>query len=418
MSRSTKNWLESYMKYVEDTEPATVFHRWVAMSIVAAALQKKVCLSLGRLRVYPNMYVVLVADPGVARKTQAIDFGTKLLEAIPDIHTSADATSKEALLMDIEASQTDAIFPDSTVLKHSSLTIISREFESFLGQKKENTKMLVLLTDLFDCKELPWKYRTKHSGSNEIPSIYLNLLAATTPDSIASCLPSSAIGGGLTSRILFIWARRRAKKCPRPEESPAIKELERKLIDDLAHISRITGRYEFSNHAGETWDAWYHKYDEDDQNRICKDPSFAGWYSRKPMYILKLAQIIAASQSSKLVMEWEFIEEAIQLIESTEQSMSDVFRAVGRSAISSEVDTVLQIIKNKKAISEENLMSIVWKDNDNAKFDNVISTILRTGQVKREYQSPTGEKNVIWYYEKVHWEKMQAEAKARLVKAL
>jgi len=72
--------------------------------------------------------------------------------------------------------------------------------------------MLVLLTDLFDCEELPWKYRTKHSGSNVIPSVFLNLVAATTPDALASALPSTAIGGGLTSRIMFIWADKKYKK--------------------------------------------------------------------------------------------------------------------------------------------------------------------------------------------------------------
>ena len=64
--------------------------------------------------------------------------------------------------------------------------------------------MLVFLTDLFDCRELPWKYRTKGRGDNTIENLYLNLLAATTPDSLASSLPALAIGGGLTSRILFI----------------------------------------------------------------------------------------------------------------------------------------------------------------------------------------------------------------------
>jgi hypothetical protein len=260
--------------------------------------------------------------------------------------------------------------------------------------------MVVLLTDLFDCKELPWRYKTKHSGSNEIHSVYLNLQAATTPESIASCLPSSAIGGGLTSRVLWIWADRRSKKCSRPEENAEMKVLESKLINDLAVIARIQGTYQFTDDSGNRWDAWYNNYEELDVKRICKDPSFNGWYSRKPTYILKVAQLLAAVESDSLVMEWRFIQEAIKLVEETEENMGGVFRAVGKSVISSEVDMVMQLIKKNQAISEEKLMSIIWKDADAAKFDAIIQTCLRTGQIKRDFHDPEGNMHKeIWNYE-------------------
>jgi hypothetical protein len=406
--RKLKDWITSYLQWTEDTEPARIFQKWTALSVIAGALRKKVCLSLGRLRVYPNMYIIFVAEPGRARKTQAIDFGVKLMSNLTELVTSADATSKEALLDDLEKSKADEVMPNGDSFAHCSLNIISREFESFLGQKKENTKMVVFLTDLFDAKELPFKYHTKHSGSNNIPSPYLNLLAATTPDSIASCLPSSAIGGGLTSRILFIWATQKYKKVSRPENNSKIIKLEEDLISDLFQISRIVGNYEFTKKSGELWDDWYNKYDEDNISRLCKDPSFNGWYSRKPMYILKVAQACAASKTNKLIMEFDYILEAISFIEEIEKDMTEVFRAVGKSTVTSEVDMLMQIIRQRRVIHEKALKDLVWRDMDAAKFENVITTAIGTGRFEKRFQGPKGEPG-IWYYETSYYNQLVKE---------
>jgi len=388
LSRQLKNWLKAYQEYTEETESAPVFHKWVGVSMIAAALQKKVWFNFGRLKIYPNLYVVLIAEPGIARKTQAISYGTKILNEIPEITLSADATTKEALLQDLEeiGNRSETILPDMTSFKHASLSIISREFESFLGQKSENTKMLVLLTDLFDCEEIPWKYRTKNSGSNTIPSVFLNILGATTPESLASSLPSSAIGGGLTSRIIFVWAAGKTKKIPIPEINERAKSLILPLKQDLAAIARIIGGYDYSVNSRKFWVDWYNTYDERDSNRICKDPAFNGWYARKPLFLLKLSVILSAAESSEKIVETEKIEEALSFITEVELAMGRTFSAVGRSEITSDVDLVMSTIKQYRSIAEAQLMQMVWRDIDARKFDNVIRTILSTGQVKREYK--------------------------------
>lgn len=386
------------MTYQENTEPAKIFDKWAAYSVLASALRKKTHLSLGRIKIYPNIYIVFVAEPGIARKSQAISYAMGMLAQIPEIITSADASTKEAMLQDLETGSTDELMPDGSTFKHSSLCIFSKEFESFLGQKKENTKMLVLLTDLFDCQELPWKYRTKNSGSNTVPSVFINLLAATTPDSLASSLPPTAVGGGLTSRMLFVWADRKKKKVPRPFETEEEKDLKDKLIKDLFVISRISGQYAMTGPCIKKWDEWYNAYEETDPDRVCKDPSFNGWYSRKPMYILKIAMLIAAARSNNLAVHWEMIEKSIEEIEEVEVQMGNAFKAIGKSVVTSETDMVLQIIRSRKSIDEKALMSLVWRDIDSNKFNNVIETAIRAGKVRRAFKGPRGEAG-IWY----HW---------------
>ena len=396
-NHSNSNWLESYLRLMENTEPARLFDKWVGYSIIASALRRKVSLQLGRLIYYPNIYVVLVAEPGVARKTQAIKYGVNFLNTIPEIRLSADSSTKEAMTDDIETSGVDELMVDGTTLRHSSLNIISKEFESFLGQKKENTRMLTALTDLFDCPD-DWSSRTKHSGSNKIINPWVNLLAATTPDSLASSLPATAVGGGLTSRIMFIWADKKKKSIAIPAMTEEELKIKAWLEKDLYRISRLSGNYMMTTDCIKKWTAWYDQFDEDESGeRICPDKSFSGWYSRKPTYIIKISMLQAAAESSKLLIEWHHIEQAIEAIKEVEYSMGNAFKAIGKSEISAEVDNVLQIIRNARCISEKDLMTRIWRDIDSTKFTNVIDTLIKTGKVRRTYKGPD-ESIGVWYW--------------------
>jgi hypothetical protein len=394
--RRLKNWLTSYAEYTYDTEPPKRFHRWAGLSAISAALRKKVWFKFGRLRIHPNLYVVFVSEPGISRKTQAISYTEEILSEVSTIVTSADAITPQAMLEDLELAKTEEVTTNGTVLTHNSLSIISGEFESFLGQKRDNTKMLVLLTDLYDCKIRPYRYRTKGAGSNVIASPFLSLLAGTTPESLASALPSTAIGGGLTSRILFIWSEKKEKKVDVPESSPELKELRKHLIYDLTTISRIMGAYTYTPESREWWKNWYNNYEELDANRICKDPVFRGWYSRKPTLVIKVAVLLSAAKSSTLLLGVDAFEESLATIEDNEKGMQKAFAAVGRSEITPDVALVLQIIQRQKIISEKQLMSLIWRDIDAGKFDTVISTCIKIGSVSRQYRSPDG-KSGIWY---------------------
>jgi hypothetical protein len=398
MSRLLSNWLEGYQLLMSNTEPAASFDTWTGYAVIAAALRRKVSLQLGRLVYFPNIYVVLVAEPGVARKTQAIKYGVDFIHTVPDIIMSSDSATKEAMTDDIKTAELGELMADGTQLAHSSLNIISKEFESFLGQKKENTRMLTALTDLFDCPD-EWSSRTRHGTSAKIIRPWVNLLAATTPESLANSLPSSAVGGGLTSRILFVWADKKKKSVAIPVMTEADVKLKDKLEKDLYKISRMSGTYSMASACMNNWIAWYNLYDEDESGvRICGDKSFNGWYSRKPTYIIKVALLCAACESNKLVIEWRHIERSMKEIEAVEHQMGNAFKAIGRSEISGEVDSVLQIIRLAGNISEKKLMTKIWRDVDSSKFENVIETLLKTGRIRRDFKGPGGEKGIHYFY--------------------
>ena len=103
MTRIVDDWIEGYLKYTNNTEPPDSFREWVAVSVVASCLRRKCVLNWGSLIVYPNMYIVLVAPSGKARKGTAMRPGLKMLQE-QGIKLAAEAITREALIRELNES--------------------------------------------------------------------------------------------------------------------------------------------------------------------------------------------------------------------------------------------------------------------------------------------------------------------------
>ena len=407
--RNCSDWIDSFCEYVSDTETPRIFAKWSAIATIAGALRKKCWFQLGRHRTYPNLYIILVAPPG-GRKSASLNYAKELLiEGVPDVVISSESNTRESLLQDLEFSATDVIMDDKTTFRYSALTVMSKEFEIFLGQKKENAKMIVTLTDLYDCTDKMWKHRTKHSGNSTIPNVYLNLAGCTTPSSLASSFPTESIGGGLTSRMLFIYCDKREKLVSVPEWTEKEAKYKELLLKDIASIGGLRGIYNFTQKSRELYDEWY--INQVKASKICKDEAFSGWYERKPLFVQKLAVICQASLNNSFFIEWKIFERAILLLEEIEETMALAFRGVGRSDITADVDMIYTIISSRNYISDSELLALTWRDIDAKKMDQVIPTLSRSGLIRVLTQSPKGESGI--YYVAVKSDKSSHKEKLK-----
>lgn len=400
------DWLTLYEEYTADTESASLFNTWVGISTIASALRKKTWLELGRLKVFPNLYIVLVAEPGIARKSQAISYASSIISDIPAIVTSADSITPQALIQDIEDATCYDTIPGQQVMRHASLSVISKEFESFLGSAGSSSKMLVTLTDLFDAGESPWKHRTKGAGTTFIPSVFLNILGATTPQSLQSCLSELAVGGGLTSRIMFIYSNKPSKKVAVPELTPRIQELKGILSTELMRISLLAGAFAFTESGLSYWKTWYEGYNATSKDRKQPRREFDGWYSRKPMMLQKLCTILSASGSNNREIDIEIIERALILVEEMEEGMGCIFPEEKAKVEAKVTETkysnlLLKYIKQYGSIEEKHLLHLVWRDIDEDEFDGHVNLLLTSKQCERKFESPSGETGIWYTYKEV-----------------
>src|SRR3990167_7035930 len=95
--RKLDNWLQSYLTYVENTEPPTSFHRWTGLGCIASALQRKVYMDWGTERIFPNLYIVLLGPAAQTRKSTALRIGEDLVKSI-NIPMIGQDNSPEAVI--------------------------------------------------------------------------------------------------------------------------------------------------------------------------------------------------------------------------------------------------------------------------------------------------------------------------------
>lgn len=337
--RLLPDWIEAFMLLTENSEPPTLFRKWSAISAVASALQRKVKVDLGiSLTIYPNFYIVLVG-PSATGKGTAMRYASDIITQVPSIRLSAQATSLQALIRRMkETNLTDLDIETGKQMFHSSLTIFSNEFTVFLGY--HNRELISALCDWYDCHER-WAYDTIKRDREEIVGVWVNILAGTTPDNIQSSLPMEAIGGGLTSRIIFVNEERREKLVIFPTATAREVELQQMLVHDLEKISLMSGTFKYTAEAMRIYADWCC---EQDRNPPFSDRKFDGYIGRRRHHLYSLSMVCSAARSSAMVLSADDFKRAAELLKEVEVKMGTVFRGIGKSDISALLNDAISYL--------------------------------------------------------------------------
>lgn len=377
--RNIPDWIDGYLAYTEDSEPPELFKEWCAVSVIAAALQRKCRLDWGTTVFYPNLYIVLTAPAGKARKGTAMAPARKFLNRI-GIPLAAEAVTREALIRTLKESE--AVVPtDSGIIVHSSLTVFSPELTVFLGYN--NTQLMSDLTDWFDCAE-KWVYRTKTAGTDDIVGVYINILGATTPDLIRSTLPLDAIGGGLTSRMIFVFEEKKGKIVPYPFLSEEARSMESKLYYDIECVNMLQGQFKFDKDFLDAWGDWYTAQEGKNPFGANYNKAFDGYIERRPTQILKLSMIMNASRTDRMVLEKCDLERAISLLERTEVKMPRAFGGIGIGQYAQLTYLICEQLKTagQKGVLGSDILRSHLYNGTSDEINGALETMRQSGMVR------------------------------------
>ena len=363
-ARELNDWLTGYLEYTRHTEPPLSYHTWVGISLMAGALQRRVYLRWGHETIYPNMYVVLVGPSGKTRKGTAMNIGKAILSHI-NIPMTSESTTREALIRAMANASNQFIdrSNNNNVRFHCSLTCMSEELSVFLGQN--DVKFLADLTDWYDSRD-SWTYETKNSGTDKITGVCFNLLGATAPDWLQSILPEEAIGGGFTSRVIFVVEEFKGKTVAKHILTEGERRLQKMLKNDLERMVNVSGEIMFSPAAEDRYIAWYEEQEKKtlDNKPAIDDPRFAGYCDRRATHLRKLAIVISMSRGDKLVIEEADVDRARIILETTERKMPKVFGGLGKNPYSAITEKILMFIRMRKVVSRSVLMNRFYRDVD------------------------------------------------------
>jgi len=380
MTRRLNDWLESYLLYTDNSEPPEMFHTWTAISTVAAALQRKCIMNWGHLRFYPNMYIVICAPSGKARKGTAMGYGKDMLSRL-EVKMAAESITREALVREILNSYTSVLTDAGTMTHHSSLTIFAPELVVFLGYNQQ--QLMMDLTDWYDCGHGPegkWTYRTKTQGVDELTGVWVNLIGATTPDLLRSTLSLDAVGGGLTSRIIFVYEQDKRKSCPVPFITPEERLLGEDLYYDLEQIHLLNGEFKPD---GDFIDVWVDWYTRQEGRQVFDDPHLSPYVERRPVHVMKLSMILNAMRTDKMIITGSDLTRAINLLEATERKMPQTFKGIGKSPHAEVLSKIMTDIGLAGQMYLSEIQSRYYHDADARVLDQIISTLVSMGFISR-----------------------------------
>ena len=245
MSRSCEHWIKSYLEYTSASEAPTTFHFFSAVFAIAGALRRRVWFDQGLFKWYPNFYIIFVARPGIATKSTSLGQAEQLLRDVPGINFGPSSSTWQALVQRMGASAEEFEI-DGAMHAMSCLSFAVSELGALIDFR--NRELIDVMVDLWDGRTGAWEKASKMHGIETIVNPWINMIAGVTPSWLSANVPETAVGGGFTSRTIFVYADAKARYVAYPGYTvpPNLKEMEEKLVEDLAAISMLVGQYELS----------------------------------------------------------------------------------------------------------------------------------------------------------------------------
>lgn len=381
-SRRHKDWLKAFLQYSSYGEAPAKFYFWTGVSTIAGALRRRVWIDQKYFQWVPNCYVILVAPPGIVSKSTTASVGMNLLKEVPGITFGPDVVTWQKLVEDMAKSQELVYWPEKEVyLPMSCVTIASSEFGTLLNPA--DREMVDVLVSLWDGQPGAFKKSTKTSGSDSIENPWINIIACTTPSWIAGNFPEYMIGGGFTSRCIWVYADRKRQTIAYPADHvpPEFQSQREDLIHDLELISTLVGEYRLAPEATLFGEQWYENHWKGKHAHLPTE-QFGGYLARKQTHVHKLAMILTASCSDELSITEPILKLSTLMVDALEEDMPKVFDKIGRNAMTKALSDLCEIIAafgsmNRQELYRKMSRQVTWHE-----FGGLLQSATEAGFIK------------------------------------
>lgn len=208
------------------------------------------------------------------------------------------------------------------------------------------------------------------------------MLTGTTPKWISEHMPASVIGGGFASRVIFIYEdkiRKRQMYYKNLVDMKMINEIEKKLLHDLEHISKLEGKMDLTDEALDKGEKWYQKMASSNNNE-----KLNLYLARKHVHVHKLAMVLHFSRSDEMMLEWSDLEAAIGIMEATERNLPKVFHGVGKNPYTFDTKSIVTFVGDNPGVSEKELLRMFEQVATPATLNELIAGCLQMGFLRSD----------------------------------
>ena len=314
--RKVRDWLETYLEYNENHEATNKLHFWIGASMISAALKRQIYMERIRYKLYPNLYVLLVADSGTARKSIAMDTGIALLkDAVPDLFYISGTLTPEGLIKHLNREKTIIKTTEhgrKVEIQYDSHVIIHADelAECFGYDRTRASKFTMLLTKIYGAQS-EHTHTIASEDQIKLRNLYPVFLGGSDPRNL-KVLPEESVGG-LIGRIIMVAEDKRKKNVAweSDEDRDAANALRELLKYDLHTISCLSGEVKPTPEARDLFAHWY----EEISTMDIVDRRISAFRERCHDTALKLAMILKVSHDDDLTLGAKYVERAIKYIE-------------------------------------------------------------------------------------------------------
>ena len=320
--------LKDIIKLAENQEAADFSYLWAGLSCLAAQLARNIYIPFGNGKIYPNLYVMFVGDPG-KRKSTAIKDLKKRIKAAGYQNICGDKVTMQKYLLDL-AGVGEGSIEDSNITEFNlGITLGANDYvESYINQDEfsdfigiNNYPFISLLGNFWDIDE-PYVYRTKNGQSIEIPSPIVNILGATTPSQFNTIFPPAISEQGFLSRLIIVNIPESKRKIARPLPSDA--SVVEKVVDGLKAVRKLSGELVMSDAVWAKLEEIYLSW------QPVEDTRFAHYSTRRHTQLLKLC-ILATCSRYTVEMSVDDVVFANTLLSFTEHFMPQALGQFGKN---------------------------------------------------------------------------------------
>lgn len=379
----------TYFKYIDKTEPPLIFHRWSLLTCLGAHLGRRFYLPFGDFKISPNMYVMLIGDPGT-RKSTAIKLAKKVLGHAGYETFAAERTSKEKFLLDLEGlvddegvvKDTNAVIrnlfgeQDSSGGDPKEVFVCADEFNEFVGSS--NLEFLSLLGSLWDWDDesQPFRQRLKTSRSVSIFQPTISILAGNTHSGFAEAFPPQAIGQGFLSRLLLVYGESSGKKITFPERPSD--ELKKQLSNQMLDIKKhVVGEATMTPQARQMLETIYRTFEG------LEDARFKHYSTRRFTHLLKLCLLTTAC-SMRTEIRAEDVLFANTLLTFTEHRMPQALGEFGKARNADVAARIMAVLAAARSpVDTPELWKQCQSDLDRPEdLNRLLAGLLQSGKVQ------------------------------------
>jgi hypothetical protein len=381
MIRQKINFMSAFVEYCEGSEMLPHFTLWCGLAGISACLGRRVWLPFGTMTLFPNLYVILVGSSGTQRKSTTVNAMGKLLWSLtPTPRIIAQQITPEKLVEDLKSTEVvdSQNNPIGTLTESCTGFALIDELTTFLRVQTYDAGLGTLLIKMFDCPD-KYEYRTKTKGVALIENGCLGLLGATTVQGLRDAVPERAIGDGLTSRILFVYADEKPKPVPLPTLTNRQRELFDQMIQTLQHFQTLRGEFHLDDDAMKFYCDVYKQHWE---TPMYDDPLLSGYTSRWSTHLLKLAMILSICESDSLMIALRHVQAAVRLLEGIEPQLQTVMSLISSTDKGASINFVRSLVRRSKGpICHADLARAANHRMDAYELEGILQTLLRSGEI-------------------------------------